>query len=158
MYATLISTSTWLVLKVNVDAATFEGIGSVGVGSNLRNKAGAFIRTRSKRISISMQTREAETIALKEALTWIKKLGIKKCIFETDSKLLVDACEGVQGRSFFHTIVLNCVQLFKHFEEVPVQFVYEYADVAAHTLVRATLFMSGVDSYRSGAYFGYIDY
>lgn len=98
-------------MKVNVDAATFGGDGSVGVGGVLRNEAGGFIRARSRRIQVNMQPREAEAITLKETLTWTNELGIRKCVFETDSKLLVNACQGVQGRSYFHTIVLDCIQL-----------------------------------------------
>lgn len=39
---------------------------------------------------MNLQVREAETIRLKEALVWIKGLEIKICIFETDSRLLVE--------------------------------------------------------------------
>lgn len=30
------------------------------------------------------------------------------CVFETDSKLLVDACNGSPGQSYFHSIVREC--------------------------------------------------
>ncbi|XP_074337198.1 uncharacterized protein LOC141674388 [Apium graveolens] len=129
-------------MKINIDAATFPGEGSVGVSSVIRNELGEFVRARVKKIRVHVQPREAEALGLKEALAWAKSLGLKKCIFETDSKLLADACKGEQGRSYFHTIVLDCIQFFKHFDEMLVQFVHRSANEVAHTLARATHSMS----------------
>lgn len=63
-------------------------------------------------------------MSLKEALSWIKAWRTSKCIFETDAKLLVDAINGMRGKSFFDTIVIDCTELLKHFEEVLVVFVH----------------------------------
>lgn len=98
-------------LKLNIDAAVFAGNGNVGVSSVIRIEAGEFVRARARRITANVQPREAEAIGMKEALAWIKELGLKKCIVETDSKLLANACKGVEGRSYFHTIVLDCIHI-----------------------------------------------
>lgn len=45
-------------------------------------------------------------------------LGFKKCIFEANAKMLVDVGKGGKERSYFYTIVTDCVELFKHFEDV----------------------------------------
>ena len=36
--------------------------------------------------------------------------------FELDTKLVVDACKGTNEKSFFHTIIDDCIELSKHFD------------------------------------------
>lgn len=74
-------------------------------------------------------------------MSWVKELGFKKCIFKTDAKQLVDAYNGGQGRSYFHTIVQACVEFSKHFKNVLIDFV---SNGVAHMLARATHSMSDV--------------
>lgn len=100
--------------KINTDAAIFHD-GSVGLGSVIRDSTGRFIRARCGRVVGGWQPREAEALSLKEALSWVKSLALEHCIFESDSMSLVKACKGDQGASYFHTIVLDCVELCKHF-------------------------------------------
>lgn len=71
-------------------------------------------------------------------MLWVDSLGIKNCVFETDSKILADAYNGAQGRSNFHTIVADCVEISKHFDNVLVQFMYKSANGVAHLLARAS--------------------
>ena len=54
----------------------------------------------------------------------------------------MDTCRESKGRSPFHTIVSDCIDLFKHFRHVLVQFVHRSANEVAHVLARATHFMS----------------
>lgn len=138
-------------MKVNIDAAIFEATGSVGLSSVVRDEAGAFIRARVHRTNAKLQSREAEALSLKEALSWMKDLSFKSCMFETDAKLLADACKGVQGRSFFHKIVLDCIALFKHFYNVLVRFVHRSANGVAHCLARAAHSVSDVQEWISVA-------
>lgn len=56
--------------------------------------------------------------------SWTKDWRTCKCIFEYHAKLLVDAIHGDKGKSYFDTIVEDCHELLKHFEEVLVAFVY----------------------------------
>lgn len=91
------------------------------------------------RVNISRgmgQPREAEAISLKEALSWTKEWRTHKCIFETDYKLLIDASKGNIGKSMFDTIVEDCQELLKHFEEVLIVFVNRFANMIAHLLTR----------------------
>ena len=74
----------------------------------------------------------------------MKDLGYKRCVFETDAKELAEACSSVQGNTYFHLIVLDCIKLFKHYDEVLVDYVPRSANVVAHELARATYSMSGV--------------
>lgn len=80
-------------------------------------------------------------MSLKEAMMWVESLGIKECVFETDSKLPVDVCNENHGKLDFHLIVSNCVESFKHFDNVYIQFVYKFANVIAHMIVRVSQYM-----------------
>ncbi|XP_017216875.1 uncharacterized protein LOC108194444 [Daucus carota subsp. sativus] len=80
-------------VKINVDAAVFTETGYTGIGSVMRDEQGRFIRAKNQRIAVAYQPREAEAIALKETLSWVKDLGYRKCIFETDAKTLADTCK-----------------------------------------------------------------
>lgn len=71
---------------------------------------------------------------MKEGLSWIKGWRKSNYIFESNAKLLVDALNGSRERSYFDTIVTDCIQLFKHFEEVLVVFVHRSANNVANLL------------------------
>lgn len=105
-------------IKINIDATLFAGINCIGLGSVARDANKHFIIARSSRHKEMMQPREAETISLKEVLSWVKMKNVKKYIFESDSQLLVKAWRGTRGNSYFNTIVLNCIELFQHFDDV----------------------------------------
>lgn len=80
-----------------------------------------------------------------------------------DAKTVVDAIKELKGCAYFHTIVEDCVELLKHFDNVLVEFVRRSANEAAHKLAREAHSMSGVqewgvDDCRSELYFWCIDY
>ncbi|XP_074342485.1 uncharacterized protein LOC141680056 [Apium graveolens] len=122
----------------------FEKEGFIGVGCVVRDVDGGFIGARNHRVPVSMQHRETEAVSLKEALSWIKQTGYMYCIFETDAKLIADACKELKGIAYFHTIVSDCLKLFKHFENVLFDFVSRSANGVTHKLARATHFMLGI--------------
>ena len=120
---------------------------SIGVGAVIRSDQGDFVQACTRRFDSLLQPREAEAISLREALSLVKELGFKNCVFETDAKQLDDACNGVHGESYFHTIVLDCVDYCKHFENVLVKFVHRSVNVVAHKLARATSSMSDLQEW-----------
>lgn len=124
--------------KINIDAALFSD-GFIGTGAVIRNDAGQFIRAKCGRMRGSWKPREAEALSLREALLWARELGLDQCIFESDCKSLVDACNGGTGASYFHTIVLDCIELCKHFNNVLIQFVCRSANSVAHVLATHSL-------------------
>lgn len=73
--------------------------------------------------------------------------------FETDAKLLADVCHGGQGRSYFHTIVMDCVDFLKHFDNVLVEFVHRSVNGVAHLLARAIHSMSDLQKWNGIAQF-----
>lgn len=110
-------------LKINTDAAVFQD-GSIGVGAVIRDSQGCFIGAGCCKVEGAWSSREAEAISMKEALSWIINRAYNQCVFETDLKSLVSACNGYPGEAFFGTLVLDCVHLLKHINNVPVKFVY----------------------------------
>lgn len=103
--------------KINVDAAIFTE-GYVGFGGVIRDDEGQFVRGRCGRIDGHWKPSEADALNLKGALSWTRDLGIDYCIFESDSQQLVEAYNGKQGASYFHTIVSDSIELSKHFDHV----------------------------------------
>lgn len=59
----------------------------------------------------------------------------------------MDALSGKHANSYFDTIVSDCVELIKHFEDVLVIFAYRSANNAAHVLARAACSMSGTQEW-----------
>lgn len=131
-------------VKINLDAACQNQTGEIGVACVVRDDRGEFLRARSNKMYGNMQAREAEARSLKEALIWTHNWRKQKCIFELDSKLVVDAIHGDRGNSIFHAIIDDCVENLKHFEEVLVVFEYRSANNVAHLLARAAFSMSGL--------------
>ena len=79
---------------------------------------------------------------MKEALSWVLRRRNQRCIMETDSQVLVQACNGSPGEAIFGTIVGDCNELLKHINPVLVKFTYRSANSVAHSLAKATCSMS----------------
>lgn len=110
-------------VKVNIDAACPPGCDFVAVACVVRDGCGSFLRARSN-IIIGVRTpKEAEAMSMREALSWVKNWRITQCVFESDSKLLIDAIHAPGGKSLFDTIVDDCSELVKHYDEVLFEFV-----------------------------------
>ena len=69
-------------------------------------------------------------------------IWIHCCAFETDSNWLEDVHNGNPGRSYFHSTIGDCVELFKHFENVLVCIVPRSANEVAHLLAKVSRSMS----------------
>ena len=118
--------------------------GGIGFATVIRDDRGGFVAARALRIPGAWKPREAEAIAMKEALSWVINRGYMQCVFETDSYVLADACNGSPGRSLFDIIVRDCVELSKHISQVLFSFAYRSANNVAHVLAQATCSMSDV--------------
>lgn len=129
-------------MKVNINAAMFEDIGCIGLGSVVRGVNGQFMMARSRIKEGLVPSREAEALCLKKALSWLKNMNFRQCVFETDSQVLARACKEVYGRSYFAIIVGDCIDLFHPFDEVIVSFAHRSANGVAHTLARVAYYMS----------------
>ncbi|XP_074378029.1 uncharacterized protein LOC141719551 [Apium graveolens] len=130
-------------VKVNVDATIFQN-GFIGVGCVLRDTHGQFLGARCKRVEGAWRPREAEAIGLKEAMSWVKRMNITHCVFETDSKSVANACNDTSGEAYFGTIVSNCISIMKHIDHVLVKFAYRSANMIGHVLAKATYSMPDI--------------
>lgn len=130
-------------VKVNIDASCRRGEQFVGTGCVVRDHTGNFVRARANLVRGRMYAREAEALSLKEALSWMMTWRTSKCIFEMDAKLVVEAIQKSQGQSIFDTIIDDCRELFKHFEEVLVVYVHRSANNVAHLLAQTAYSKSG---------------
>ncbi|XP_074374874.1 uncharacterized protein LOC141716414 [Apium graveolens] len=124
-------------VKVNTDAALFED-GTVGVGCIIRDSQGIFLGGRCCRIVEAWSPKEAEAIVMKEALSGVISQKKQRCIMETDSRVLVQACNGQPGEAIFSTLVEDCLHLLKHINPVLVKFTYRSANSVTHALARVT--------------------
>ncbi|XP_074378397.1 uncharacterized protein LOC141719935 [Apium graveolens] len=129
-------------IKMNTDVACDFRTNTMGLRCVARDEFSNFQRARGTVMYPSVQPRIAEALILREALSWIKQWRTTKCIFESDSKQLVDALNGSQANSYFNTVVSDCIELIKHFDEVLVIFTYRSANNVAHVLSRVVCSMS----------------
>ncbi|XP_074347283.1 uncharacterized protein LOC141686126 [Apium graveolens] len=138
-------------VKINTDATVIPGTHQIGTGAVIRDEDGHFLHARCMDISGEWSVKEAEARSLRDAGCWKVAMRFRKCIFELDSKIVVDACNGGSGRSNFYSFIGECVEDFKHLDEVRVQFTYKSANIVAHTLARASISMSGFHEWQGNA-------
>ena len=120
-------------VKINIDAAVFLD-GSIGVGAVIRDSQTKFVIARGRKIAGAWRPREAEAMALIEALSWVMAKGYNHCVFDTDSYELATACNGRPGEAYFGNIVMDCIHMLKHICPVLVDFDYRSANSVAHVL------------------------
>ena len=77
--------------KVNVDAALFSSQKRTGSGCIVKNSQGHVLMARA------ISPREVEAISVGEALSWLKKKGVDKCIVESNSLQMI---EGIRQTSY----------------------------------------------------------
>ena len=77
----------------------------------VRDSQGLFLHAASRVVNDLFHVRELETMGLREALSWIKQIGFKRVIFETDS------LQALQNRdvdfSEFGTLIKVCLFLLQ---------------------------------------------
>ncbi|XP_073022726.1 uncharacterized protein [Primulina eburnea] len=80
-----------LYIKCNVDAAFFPSDQKIGIGCILRDENGMLLRCRSCVVAGMFSVKEGEAMGLLEALSWVRRLGLKKVYFEMDAKVVVES-------------------------------------------------------------------
>ena len=81
----------------------------------------------------------AEVMSCREALSWLKSLGLNKVILEFDAQLVIQSILGskVDG-SYFGSLIDDCRFLAKDLDECLFVFVKRSTNQIAHVLARAT--------------------
>jgi ribonuclease HI len=126
------------ILKCNVDASFFNNEGACGWGWCIRGSNGQFILAGSNILYEKLNIIEGEALAIKEAMCEIIQRGFTQVIFESDSKVVVDAIHSRNvGVSEFCSIISSIQSLLLLYPNFEVKFVKRQANSVAHTLARA---------------------
>ena len=75
--------------KYNLDAAMFRDLSAIGMGMVMRRNDGQFYACKTLLMPLSCSVKQAEALALREALLWALSLKLVNVEFETDSLLVV---------------------------------------------------------------------
>lgn len=123
--------------RAGVDATFFSEDNVTGIGIILQDDVGGFISTRVLCIPGCLRVDEGEAMGLHEVLSWIKALGLQQVLFETDSKLVVDALSSrVEDLSEFGSIVSSCKKILESNLSFTVKHVRRDVNFVAHRLAR----------------------
>uniref|UniRef100_A0A2C9VS60 RNase H type-1 domain-containing protein n=1 Tax=Manihot esculenta TaxID=3983 RepID=A0A2C9VS60_MANES len=129
--------------KANVDAAVFESKGAVG--AVFRDDVGRFVGGYSKIFEGISDPTLLEMLAIRESLSWLKNRGRSKVIVESDCQVAVDQLGFLDsGSSMFLETCRDCQYVLSTLQDVRVEFIRRTANFAAHPLVRAAQFNSGL--------------
>lgn len=88
-------------VKVNIDAALFKDLDCTVMGCVVRGSSGQFIMAKHMKQKGIMSPREAEALYIRETLLWAREKNLTKCIFETNSHVLVQVCKRAGGMIIF---------------------------------------------------------
>nr|GMD40960.1 uncharacterized protein LOC109154289 [Ipomoea batatas] len=94
-------------MKLNTDASVDERNGTMGLGWVLRDDKGKFIAAMSVPGNGVFTPSEAEGMAIREALSWLKEKGITKVQVETDALQVVQQLGEIEGVSSFSLLILD---------------------------------------------------
>ncbi|XP_031120339.1 uncharacterized protein LOC116023477 [Ipomoea triloba] len=125
------------MLKCNVDASILHG--HVGAGAVLRDHAGRFVAAFATRLQCAPDPYLAETMAIKEALSWFKTRGVNHVILETDC---LNFCSSFNSScrdlSYVGILIKQCHTIARDIGDVVVCHVKRSVNQVAHVLARAT--------------------
>ena len=96
-------------VKLNVDAAIFNETSSIGIGCVLWNSSGELIIAKAMPMYQKVGSKEAETTGVREALSWIKQMGLMKVLVEMDSQVVFNALKiSSLSASPFNLLIKDC--------------------------------------------------
>lgn len=96
------------MIKVSVDASTFNEFNMAGISMVARDESGSLLAARTVRVDGLKAAEMIEAMAIKEALNWIKDQRWKAVIIESDSLIAVQAIHSkVRMSSPFGAIIME---------------------------------------------------
>ncbi|GAU34086.1 hypothetical protein TSUD_255820 [Trifolium subterraneum] len=132
------------IVKCNVDASFYDIAGATGWGWCVRDHQGRYIIAGTNLLQARLNILEGEAMAIKEAMEEMLQRGFSHVIFESDSKIVVDAISSRQeGISDFSLLISSIQSLLMSNPNFEVKFVKRQANMVAHELARAAYSMSG---------------
>ncbi|KAH9754875.1 reverse transcriptase domain-containing protein [Citrus sinensis] len=121
----------------------------VSFGGVIRDSGGDFIAAKCQSFPGSFHPREAEALAVREALSWIKHMQLSKIIIETDCLNVYSALLSPSASSNgFGLLIADCRAIAQVIGEVRFSFVRRSANAAAHSVARVGGSMSGPREWR----------
>ncbi|XP_012085858.1 uncharacterized protein LOC105644961 [Jatropha curcas] len=130
-------------VKCNVDATIYTLDNKFSYGAVIRDHRGSFIKAVSGYSSGLCSPRVAETIAMREVLSWLRSLHLGLTIIETDCLQLVNAVQGGSLDYSDWSLVLGDI---KHFisqsSDISIAWVKRHANQPAHSLARAACYFA----------------
>ncbi|GAU20903.1 hypothetical protein TSUD_120950 [Trifolium subterraneum] len=129
-------------VKCNVDASFYDTEGAIGWGWCVRDHRGRFVIAGTNIMHSRLNTLEGEAMAIKEAMDEMVQRGFSHVIFESDSKIVVDAItsshRGISDFSLLISSIKSVLVLNPNFE---VKFVKRQTNMTAHSLARVAYSM-----------------
>jgi ribonuclease HI len=126
--------------KCNVDASISPTSNATGWGWVVHDTYGSFIAAGTNSCMQKLTAAEGEATALLEAMREAYAKGLTNIIFESDSKVVVDAIHAnYQGTSELYSILSSIRALLHCNANFEVKFSRRQANMAAHTLARAAI-------------------
>ncbi|KAM6589465.1 hypothetical protein CsatA_012070 [Cannabis sativa] len=131
------------MVKINVDGAIFQEQNKFGFGCVARDTNGMLLEAISASRFGVVKPEIAETIGIKEALSWIERKQWSNVVIETDALVVVQAINSsILMPSQFGLLVGDCRALISSLNNVSLKFVKRSANRAAHCLARESCFSS----------------
>ncbi|KAM6558367.1 hypothetical protein CsatA_027606 [Cannabis sativa] len=131
------------MVKINVDEAIFQEQNKFGFGCVTRDTNGMLLEAISASRFGVVKPEIAETIGIKEALSWIERKQWSSVVIETDALVVVQAINSsILMPSQFGLLVGDCRILLSSLNNISLKFVKRSANRVAHCLARESCFSS----------------
>uniref|UniRef100_A0A803PGU3 RNase H type-1 domain-containing protein n=1 Tax=Cannabis sativa TaxID=3483 RepID=A0A803PGU3_CANSA len=128
-------------IKINVDAAIFEGQNRFGGAIVIRDHNGFLIEGHTKLHQGNIAPSVAEALSFREALSWIKDHQSYPVWVEIDCLLVIQALRSSTSlTSYFGCVIQECKAMLANLSNVYFYFVKRSANRVAHEFARASLF------------------
>ncbi|XP_060974252.1 uncharacterized protein LOC133039383 [Cannabis sativa] len=128
-------------IKINVDAAIFEGQNRFGGAIVIRDHNGFLIEGHTKLHQGNIAPSVAEALSFRETLSWIKDHQSYPVWVETDCLLVIQALRSSTSlTSYFGCVIQECKAMLANLSNVYFCFVKRSANRVAHEFARASLF------------------
>lgn len=118
------------MLKLNVDAAMDKDSKATGFGFVLRDSNGDFVHAMEMNWKGLYQPRLAEAIGIREALNWIKSLGVCNVQVESDASTVIDSIRSESDWTAYDLIIEDIRSLAKSFSNISFVFARRSANRA----------------------------
>ena len=133
--------------EANMDGAIFSQQKETGIGVVIRDHHGVVVAALGKKLKALLGAIEVEAKAMKEAVNFTWDIGIRDCLFESDSLTVVNAMLRLTNPpSSIANIIARSLSLLYKFRDVNFSHVVRSGNKVAHTLVQ---FARGVSDHNA---------